>query len=199
MFYLRGKFNSILEERLHDGKPGAHRIMSIKVDTSGYDNLGNLSSDGKTHFWKEVDRALKRFDSGEIKLKPRKSQPPIAKSAAAQETNTPCRQLPIPPLQHRRSRESPHRQRSHSRSLNDGMEAEIIGHIPPTALIIEKIAIETIDVIVTITETGSSTISMQLLQFVFRIISNVIPLLTFHQFECILRFLCVFNFLFIAM
>ena len=68
---LRGKFNSILEERLFDGKDNVHRIMSIDVRSSKFDLGGNLTSSGKEEFWMEVTRAFKKFDPDEIKLRPR--------------------------------------------------------------------------------------------------------------------------------
>ena len=72
IFSLRGKFNSILEERLHDGDADNHHIMSIDVDLNEFDHQGNLTSYGKSLFWREVHRALKKFDRDQIKLKPRK-------------------------------------------------------------------------------------------------------------------------------
>ena len=58
---LRGKFNSILEERLFDGKDDVHRIMSIDVRSSKFDLGGNLTSSGKEEFWMEVTRAFKKI------------------------------------------------------------------------------------------------------------------------------------------
>ena len=69
-FHLRGKFNSILEESLQDGKCDCHKIMNVEVELSDFDNLGNLLSAGQTHFWKEIDKALKKFDASDIKLRP---------------------------------------------------------------------------------------------------------------------------------
>ena len=57
----------------------SHRIMSIDVNLDEFDRLGNLTSIGKDNFWKEVDRAIKKFDRGSIKLLPRKFQPLNAK------------------------------------------------------------------------------------------------------------------------
>ena len=68
---LRGKFNSILEERLLDGHADTHRIMSIDVPIESFDRNGNLTSSGKEDMWKEINRGIRRFDLGEIKLKPR--------------------------------------------------------------------------------------------------------------------------------
>ena len=71
LFNLRGKFNLILEERILDGKPGRHRIMSIEVHAEEFDRQGNLTSTGKSDFWQEVDRAITKFDAGKISLLPR--------------------------------------------------------------------------------------------------------------------------------
>ena len=68
---LRGKFNSLLEERLNEDGKGRHFIMSIEVKPNEFDLLGYLSGAGKINFWKECDRAMKKFDSEEISLKPR--------------------------------------------------------------------------------------------------------------------------------
>ena len=74
---LHGKFNSILEEQLLDGNKENHYIMSIDVSEMEFNATGNLSLEGKKTFWKEVDRALRKFDLGSIKLHPRqyKSSP----------------------------------------------------------------------------------------------------------------------------
>ena len=71
VFALRGKFNSILEERLLDGSDEKHRIMSIDIRMDEFDLQGNLNPMGKIDFWREVDRAMQKFDTGDIKLKPR--------------------------------------------------------------------------------------------------------------------------------
>ena len=82
---LRGKFNSVLEERLLDAK-GSHHIMSILVDMTEFDMWGDLTMKGKYNFWREVDRAMKKFDLNEITLNPRKNENVANKS-----------QLPEPP------------------------------------------------------------------------------------------------------
>ena len=69
---LRGKFNFILEDRLLDGDVENHHIMSIEVDAKHYDLVGNLTERGKSIFWNEVDKAMKKFDTKEIQLRPRK-------------------------------------------------------------------------------------------------------------------------------
>ena len=92
---LRGKFNSILEERLGDGYDDRHHIMSIEVPLDEFTLLGNLTVPGKISFWKEVDCALKKFDADKITLKPRKFQPTASK---AKSTTTQHRhKLPTPP------------------------------------------------------------------------------------------------------
>ena len=72
IYSLRGKFNSVLEEQLLFSKNNAHRIMSIEIRSDEFDLQGNLTAIGKSEFWKEVDRAIKKFDMGSIKLLPRK-------------------------------------------------------------------------------------------------------------------------------
>ena len=72
VFALRGKFNSVLEEQLHYSKRGKHHIMSVDIKLDEFDRQGNSNSFGKSLFWKEVDRAMKRFDLGEKTLNPRK-------------------------------------------------------------------------------------------------------------------------------
>ena len=52
---LRGKFNSILEERLFNGKDDKHCIMSIDIHQEDFDLIGNLSSNGKHDFWHEIN------------------------------------------------------------------------------------------------------------------------------------------------
>ena len=39
-----------------------------------FDLQGNLNPMGKIDFWREVDRAMQKFDTGDIKLKPRRNQ-----------------------------------------------------------------------------------------------------------------------------
>ena len=74
LFNLRGKFNSILEERIADGKPHHHKIMSIEMRSDEFDRQGNLTSAGKSDFWREVDRAITKFNAGRITLLPHTSQ-----------------------------------------------------------------------------------------------------------------------------
>ena len=69
-FALRSKFNNILEDCLMDGKWEDHHIISIEVDPVQYDRQGFLSSSGKEDFWREIDKGMKRFDSGDITLRP---------------------------------------------------------------------------------------------------------------------------------
>ena len=71
-FALQGKFNSILEECLLDGSKECHRIMSIDIDLNEFDYSGGLTQTGMNAFWKEVNRAMSKFDTGKITLKPRK-------------------------------------------------------------------------------------------------------------------------------
>ena len=71
-FALRGKFNSILEECLLDGSKEHHDIMSIDIDLNEFDYSGGLTQTGMNTFWKEVNHAMSKFDTGEITLKCRK-------------------------------------------------------------------------------------------------------------------------------
>ena len=81
VFALRGKFNSVLEEQLLHCKNNSHRIMSIDIRFDEFDNMGNLTKIGKANFWREVDRAMKKFEAGDIKLLPRKFIPAKAQTA----------------------------------------------------------------------------------------------------------------------
>ena len=67
-FGLRGKFNSILEECLLDGRSDEHHIMSIIVQPDHFNNAENLTDTGKQEFWKEVNKAIKKFNLSEITL-----------------------------------------------------------------------------------------------------------------------------------
>ena len=100
IFSLRGKFNSIIEECIFEDGHGKHFIMSIEVDQNDFTPLGDLIGEGSTAFWKEIDRAVKKFDRGEITLKPRRSQ-----SAAPNGVN-----MPMQP-----KFRSPHRRRDNQR------------------------------------------------------------------------------------
>ena len=104
-FMLRGKFNSILEEQIQDGN-GNHRIMSIDMQLSEYDNLGTLTAFEKSEFWKEIDRAMKKFDLYEIKLLPRKFQKSENQMTELKVQSEQQRhKLPTPLPRHHRSRE----------------------------------------------------------------------------------------------
>ena len=142
---LRGKFNSILEERLQEDNSKDHHIMSIQIPLDEFDLLGNLTSTGKITFWKEVDRAMQCFHADEIKLKPcanstnntNQSQSPRSSKSGAQTegagapkkhklpTSPPVklprddhrkRRSPSAHEQHNKRRRSRSRSRSHSRS-----------------------------------------------------------------------------------
>ena len=71
LFNLRGKFNSILEERLMDGNASNHYIISIEVDTQEFHITGDLTDHGKEQFWKEINKGISRFEANAITLKPR--------------------------------------------------------------------------------------------------------------------------------
>ena len=74
LYALRGKFNSLLEERIYEDNKELHRIMSIDVPLSKFDFMGNLSPHGKSIFWKEIIRGFKKFDLNEITLNAQKLQ-----------------------------------------------------------------------------------------------------------------------------
>ena len=128
-FYLHGKFNSILEERLFDGKAEVHRIISIDVPPDEFDRLGNLTSAGKTTFWLENNRGMYKFDTDKIKLKPCKGFNPVLSeqndSRSHMSSPQQRRRLPAPPdrsLSRRdrtRERSSSHRHHGHGSSSKD--------------------------------------------------------------------------------
>ena len=68
VFSFRGRFNSILEERLLDGNAENHYIMSIEVEPNDFDIGGNFTSPGAATFWCEVSKAVQKLDAGEITL-----------------------------------------------------------------------------------------------------------------------------------
>ena len=67
---LWGRFNSVLEECLAAG-PDNLRLISITVQDMDFDLSGYLTSAGKNTFWREIDRGIMKYDTGEIKLSPR--------------------------------------------------------------------------------------------------------------------------------
>ena len=108
IFELRNKFNSILEEHLLDGRAEDHHIMSIEVNLTEYDLQGNLTSIGKELFWKEVDRAMRKFDRKQIPLHPRKYVPAELKNntvddeAKIEIKSVVKKKLPTPPLRQKK-------------------------------------------------------------------------------------------------
>ena len=68
IFSFRGRFNSILEERLLDRNAENHFIMSIEVEPNDFDIGGNFMSPGAATFWREVSKAVQKLDAGEITL-----------------------------------------------------------------------------------------------------------------------------------
>ena len=102
-YALRGKFNSILEECLFDGKADRHQIMSIELNPQGFDLTGCPTSLGFETFWTEVFRGFTKFDKDEIKLRPRK---PINQPKTDQQRSVPSngRKLPAPPPESRSAR-----------------------------------------------------------------------------------------------
>ena len=63
VFSFRGKFNSVLEDRLLNGKAANHYIMSIDVPFDEFDVTGNLLLSGKHIIWHEVTTAPEKFDN----------------------------------------------------------------------------------------------------------------------------------------
>ena len=104
---LRGKFNSILEECICDGRTDAHYIMSINVRAQEYHHSGDLTSIGREEFWKEVNRAMQKFDNDEISLRPRKQMVAVKSSTGA-------RKLPTPLTMKHHHKEHTKRQHKHS-------------------------------------------------------------------------------------
>ena len=71
IFAQRTKFNEILEEMVLKYKHS--HIMPVKLADSPsvlFERNGSLSSNGKSAFWREVNKQMKLFDSSEIDLKP---------------------------------------------------------------------------------------------------------------------------------
>ena len=110
VFNFRGKFNSILEDSLLDGKAANHYIMSIDVPFDEFDVTGNLLLSGKHTFWHEVTTALEKFDNKSIGLRPHKYLQLNSKSTESSKS----RRLPIPPKSDCDHYGSHHRSRSRS-------------------------------------------------------------------------------------
>ena len=70
IYVLTRKFNNILEDviagdkRLHLMKP------HVEQNQQNFDIWGNLTTNGKTEFWKQVNQEMKRFDRGKTDLRP---------------------------------------------------------------------------------------------------------------------------------
>ena len=108
-FSLRGKFNTLLEERLMDGDVEFHHIMSIDVQPEKFTATGELSESGKTGFWSKVSKAMHKLFTGDITLRPRQylysqaaKQPETPKTVSESKYIDPLkgviqRKLPMPP------------------------------------------------------------------------------------------------------
>ena len=131
LYAKRGKFNSILEERLLDGDSEHHCIISTEVPATELDITGKLTTRGGETFWYEINKSLKRFDLDEIQLRPCIFNPPAGKtdlkSTVSIRSNDQVRcKLPTPPNKHRhhntrsrslsRSKQHKKRKRNHSHS-----------------------------------------------------------------------------------
>ena len=65
------KFNEIVDEMAMKFKHS--HVMQVKLtegNSINFERSGNLSSNGKTSFWREVNKQMKMFDSSETDLKP---------------------------------------------------------------------------------------------------------------------------------
>ena len=70
---LRTKFNRTMENLLAESTvSNCSHIMQLAYlsKSNHFTNLGELNFEGKRHFWKEIDYNFKKFDRGEIDLKP---------------------------------------------------------------------------------------------------------------------------------
>ena len=67
---IRGRFNAVLEEQLAAAGDNL-RLISITIPDSEFDLSGYLTSARKASFWREIDRGMKKFNEGDIKLLPR--------------------------------------------------------------------------------------------------------------------------------
>ena len=103
--------------------------MSIDVKLNEFDCLGDMSLTSKANFWKEINRAVQKFDEDKITLKPRKNQNavPAAKNNSSfirsviavpnePKKEEPRRLLPAPPLRKRHRSVSPWK-KSRARSV----------------------------------------------------------------------------------
>ena len=111
IFSLRGKFNSILEERLQDGHAENHYIISINVPEGDFDLSGELTPAGKKQFWTEITEGPRCFDRNEILLRRRKNQSSAAAPSMKYIKST------VKVVTHR-DRHTRSRTRSRSRSRN---------------------------------------------------------------------------------
>ena len=84
---LRGKFNKVLEEVLFSSTSKNHFVLTINAEPADFTPAGVLNGIGKIAFWKEIDSCMRKFDRGEINLKPR---PPVS----MQRTSVVDRRLP---------------------------------------------------------------------------------------------------------
>ena len=67
------RFNNMLDEVRCNTNP-QHYVLSIRVEETDFHLNGELSEQGQITFWKEVDQCMKKFDRGEINLKPKGSK-----------------------------------------------------------------------------------------------------------------------------
>ena len=72
---FRGKFNKALESVLFESSYKDHYILTINAEPADFIATGSLNGIGRIAYWKEVDACMRKFDKGEINLRPR---PPIS-------------------------------------------------------------------------------------------------------------------------
>ena len=117
IFSFRGRFNSILEERLLNRNAENHFIMSIEVEPNDFDIGGNFTSPGAATFWREVSKAVQKLDAGEITLRLCKFKQEKRPSEQVQH------KLPTPPLIKRQKGDESRRPRHEERFKSHHHEA----------------------------------------------------------------------------
>ena len=106
----RGKFNSILEERIAEDGMGNHLIISIDISPYEFDYGGKITLEGQYEFWCEMIKGLKKFDQKEITLRLRGSKAAATNSRMGPNNRNPlehgARKLPTPPPRRSSSKSS---------------------------------------------------------------------------------------------
>ena len=68
---MRSKFNKALEESLYESSYTDHFVLTINAEPADFTPMGTLNGIGKIAYWKEIDACMRKFDRGEINLRPR--------------------------------------------------------------------------------------------------------------------------------